>query len=45
MRSFKTDLMIFKDAVKSLLRIGSSQNKAGLADINFAQISYLGNLF
>ncbi len=34
-----------KDAVKSVLRIGSAHNKGGLADINIAQISYPSNFF
>ena len=34
---------IFKDAVKSVLRIGSAHNKGGPADINIAQISHLSN--
>ncbi len=34
---------IFKDAVKSVLRIGSAHNKRGPADINIAQISHLSN--
>ncbi len=33
----------FKDAVKSVLRIGSAHNKGGLADFNIAQISHLSN--
>ena len=32
-----------KDAVKSVLRIGSAHNKGGPADINIAQISHLSN--
>ncbi len=32
-----------KDAVKSILRIGSAHNKGGPADINIAQISHLSN--
>ncbi len=32
-----------KDAVKSVLRIGSAHNKGGPADINIAQISLLSN--
>ncbi len=35
--------MFVKDAVKSVLRIGSAHNKGGLADINIAQISHLSN--
>ena len=34
---------LFKDAVKSVLRIGSAHNKGGPADINIAQISHLSN--
>ncbi len=34
---------MFKDAVKSVLRIGSAHNKGGTADINIAQISHLSN--
>ena len=33
----------FKDAVKSVLRIGSAHNKGGPADINIAQISHFFN--
>ena len=33
----------FKDAVKSVLRIGSARNKGGPADINIVQISHLSN--
>ena len=35
--------LIFKDAVKSVQRIGSAHNKGGPADINIAQISHLSN--
>ncbi len=35
--------MYIKDAVKSVLRIGSAHNKGGPADINFAQISHFSN--
>jgi hypothetical protein len=36
---------IFKDAVKSVLRISSAHNKGGPTDINIAQILDLSNLF
>jgi hypothetical protein len=36
---------IFKDAVKSVLRISSAHNKGGPMDINIAQILDLSNLF
>ena len=36
---------IIKDAVKSVLRIGSAHNKGGPTDINIAQILHLSNLF
>ncbi len=35
--------MPLKDAVKSVLRIGSAHNKGGIANINIAQISHLSN--
>ena len=35
--------MQVKDAVKSILRIGSAHNKGGPADINIAQVSHLSN--
>ncbi len=34
---------MFKDDVKSVLRIGFAHNKGGPADINIAQISHLSN--
>ena len=34
---------MIKDAVKSVLRIGSAHNKGGPADLNIAQISHLSN--
>jgi hypothetical protein len=40
--SFKN---LFKDAVKSVLRISSAHNKGGLADINIAQVLHLSNFF
>ncbi len=36
-------IISIKDAVKSVLRIGSAHNKGGPADINIAQISHLSN--
>ena len=42
----KQQMFTFKDAVKSVLRIGSAHNKGGLADINIAQTySYPSNFF
>ena len=35
--------ILSKDAVKSVLRIGSAHNKGEPADINIAQISHLSN--
>ncbi len=37
--------VIFKDAVKSVLRIVSAHYKGGPTDINIAQISHLSNFF
>ncbi len=37
--------VLIKDAVKSVLRIGSAHNKGGLADINIAQILHPSNFF
>jgi hypothetical protein len=36
---------IFKDHVKSVLRISSAHNKGGPAGINIAQILHLSNFF
>ncbi len=36
-------LIIIKDDVKSVLRIGSAHNKGGPADINIAKISHLSS--
>jgi hypothetical protein len=38
-------VFIFKDHVKSVLRISSAHNKGGPTDINIAQILHLSNFF
>jgi hypothetical protein len=41
----KTPSPLLKDAVKSVLRIGSAHNKGGPTDVNIAQILHLLNFF